>query len=501
MKRQRTGVDVLSLSGLIATLAVFLAGCVSEPSAITGEKRSYGYSWQQEVALGAEADGDIVAEMGIYEDPGIQDYVDQVAKDVLTRSDFSDPDAPELYRDVNFTFRVLDTSVVNAFALPGGYVYVTRGLLAHMNNEAQLAVVLGHEIGHVVARHSSRQALRAQLGQLGLVAGAIIGDQVAPESSIGSQILDLGGSAFQLLLFRYSRDAEREADALWIKYSGLAGYEPAQSADFFESLERMSASAGRVLPAWQSTHPDPGERAKTVREAAGAWIPVGQTNPEVGTDELLNHLEGIVVGEDPRQGFRDGDTFYHPGLQFQFPIPPGWKLQNERAVVLMTPADGSALIGLQMVPGSDVEAAAAQAVAESGLQVIDSRTVTIHGLPARILLGDLSNGREIVRTFAAFIGYEGNVFNFVGQSAPGSFSQAQPTFERTATGFAPLEDADRLDVQPGRLEIRTTDHSAPFRELLPKQLPSGWTPETVAILNQLELDEAVPKGRRLKLPR
>lgn len=311
------------LRGTLVSMVMVLAasGCVTEPSAITGETRSFAYTWEQELELGAEADREIVSEMGVYEDPELQAYVDEVAQRVLAHSDFSDPDAPELYRDTSFTFRVLDSPVVNAFALPGGYVYVTRGLLAHLNNEAQLAVVLGHEIGHVVARHASRQALRSQLGQLGLIAGAILGEQVAPESNLGSQILELGGTAFQLLLFRYSRDAEREADELGIEYASRGGYAAEESAGFFRSLERMADAGGRALPAWQSTHPDPGERAGTVRELSLALRPVGEGEPVIGTDAFLDRIDGIVLGDDPRQGFREGDVFYHPGLAFQFLVP------------------------------------------------------------------------------------------------------------------------------------------------------------------------------------
>lgn len=487
-----------ALSALAGALVA--GGCVSEPSAITGKSRSFGYSWQQELELGARADQDIVAQMGLYDDPKLQAYVDGVAQRVLEHSDFRNADTPEIYRDTDFTFRVIDSPVVNAFALPGGYVYVTRGLLAHLNNESQLAVVLGHEIGHVTARHSSRQALRAQMGQLGLIAGAIIGDQVAPDSNIGSQILDLGGTAFQLLMFRYSREAERESDTLGIKYAGLAGYAPAEGADFFESLQRMSEAEGRALPSWQSTHPDPGERAETLRSSAGAWDPVSESDPQVGTEELLQQLEGMVIGDDPRQGYRDGDTFYHPGMRFQFPIPAGWKLQNEQAMVLMGAPNNAAVLGLQLAPGADPHAAAVQAVQQAGIQVLDSRRTTINGLPATIVIADAQSQRGIVRTLAAFIGYNDTVFNFVGQAAAANFPQVQAVFERTVGGFAPLRDEGRLNVRPARLRVREVDRAAPFRELLPDQLPNEWTPQALAILNQVDLEETVPEGRRLKLP-
>jgi len=159
------------------------AFAASEPSAITGQKKTYAYSWQQEVELGAQADKEITQEMGLYDNPQLQAYVEQVGQRVLQASNFTGPSSPEIYRNTKFTFRIIDDPVVNAFALPGGYVYVTRGLLAHVQNEAQLAVVMGHEIGHVVARHSSQQARRNQWGQIGVIAGAILGQKVLGEKA------------------------------------------------------------------------------------------------------------------------------------------------------------------------------------------------------------------------------------------------------------------------------------------------------------------------------
>src|SRR5688572_4198753 len=183
-------------AGLIATLAlitIILVACVTERSPVTGKRRAYGFSWAQELKMGQEADKQVIQEFGLYNDPELQAYVQRVGQGVLSKSDMRDADAPELYRNSPFTFRVLDSPVVNAFAIPGGYVYVTRGLLTHLDNEAQLSVVLGHEIAHVAARHSARQAFKAQLGQLGLMAGAIIGSTVLENPQIAEQLVGLSG--------------------------------------------------------------------------------------------------------------------------------------------------------------------------------------------------------------------------------------------------------------------------------------------------------------------
>src|SRR5688500_3977858 len=194
MRRFRGG-----LTAALVVITVILVACVTERSPVTGKRRAYGFSWAQELQMGREADKQIIQEFGLYDDPELQAYVQRVGQGVLAKSDLRDADAPEQYRNSPFTFRVLDSPVVNAFALPGGYVYVTRGLMTHLDNEAQLAVVLGHEIGHVAARHSARQAAKAQLGQLGLMAGAILGSTVLENPQVAEQIVGLGGQAMQLL--------------------------------------------------------------------------------------------------------------------------------------------------------------------------------------------------------------------------------------------------------------------------------------------------------------
>src|SRR6185436_10592360 len=222
---RRVGLRACTVVGLIVGF-LFISACVTERSPITGKSRAYAFSWSQEQQLGKQANQEIVQQYGLYDDPQLQGYVRQIGERVLAETELRDPKAPAQYQNTPFTFQVLDTDVVNAFALPGGYVYVTRGLLAHLDNEAQLAVVLGHEVGHVAARHAARQALRAQVGQVGLIAGAILGQQVLGESA--GQLVNLGGNALQLFMLKYSRDAEREADQLGVKYSATKGYDAAQ---------------------------------------------------------------------------------------------------------------------------------------------------------------------------------------------------------------------------------------------------------------------------------
>jgi predicted Zn-dependent protease len=499
------GVHFVSLkrpAAMLAFVAVLISGCVSEPSPITGQKKTYGYSWEQEMQLGAEADKQVAQDMGVYDDPALQTYVEMLGRRVLESSDLRDPKTAEIYRNAKFQFRVVNSPVVNAFALPGGYVYVTRGLLAYVENEAQLAVVLGHEIGHVAARHASQQALRAQRGQLGLIAGALLGQQVlgGAGQDVASNILNIGGQAFQLLMLRYSRSAESEADSLGVRYAGSAGYATAEAADFFRSLERISASEGKAIPSWQSTHPDPGDRAQKVKAASGAWRPVGGGELVIGRDELLKHLDGIVVGEDPREGYAKGGVFYHPSLRFQFPIAPGWNLENESSAVLMTEPNQQAILGFQAAPGANSREAAAQFAKESGAQIVSSNETQVNGLPATLVLAQATTDQGPVGIFDAFIELEGKVYSFLGYAPTQAFAQFQPVFRSVVSGFAPLRDPAYLNVSPARLKIVAANRTAPFRNFIGPELPAGLTPEQLAIMNQVTLDQTVQEGQPLKLP-
>ena len=478
-----------------AFLAFSFAGCVSEPSAITGKKQSFGYSWEQETQLGAEADQDITQEMGLYNDPQLQAYVEQIGQRVLANSDLREASTPELYRETKFTFRVLDSPVVNAFALPGGYVYVTRGLLSHVQNEAQLAVVLGHEIAHVAARHSSQQARRAQIGQIGLIAGAILGQQVLGDAA--GDLMNVASQGLELFMMRYSREAEHESDNLGVGYAKRAGYAAAESSKFFHSLQRISESEGKAIPTWQSTHPDPGDRAQRVVQLANAGPP---SQNFVGEEEFLRRIEGMIVGDNPREGFTQNNVFYHPELRFQFNVLPGWKLDNQKAAVVLAEPNGQGLIGFRMAPGNRARDAAAQFVQEAKVQVAASGDTTINGLPATVILGQGQSEQGTLGVWNAFIEMDGRVFSFMGLAPVQVFQQLRPAFESVASGFSPLRDARMASVQPARLRLARADRAAPLASFIPTSLPPDMTADRVAIMNQLTLNEAVPPGRLLKLP-
>src|SRR5690606_22400229 len=208
--------------------------------------------------------------------------------------------------DLPYPFKIVDSPVVTAFAVPGGYIDFTRGIMAHFNNEAEFAGVLGHEIGHVTARHSAKQYSNAMLGQIGLVAGAILSPEFA-------QFADVASTGLQLLFLKFGRDAESQSDKLGVEYSTKIGYDAAEMAGFFHTLERLQKnSGGEAVPTFLSTHPDPADREQKVAKLADKWQrKTDDTQLEVNADRYLRMIDGIVYGEDPKQGFVENQVFYH----------------------------------------------------------------------------------------------------------------------------------------------------------------------------------------------
>ena len=505
----RRGVRAIASARLFIVLvaaSLAMPSCVAvQENPVSGRKRAYGYTWEEEKELGKQTDQQIIEQYGVYDDPELQAYVEQVGERVLAQSHLRREDTDERYRNTEFTFRILDSPVINAFALPGGYNYLTRGLLAHLENEAQLAMVLGHEIAHVAARHSSARAAKAQFAQLGLIGGAIASELALGGG--GAEILDLGGQGLQLLFLSYSRDAEREADQLGVEYSALANYKAGEGAGFFSALDRVSDQQEGSLPNWLSTHPEPEEREEKIPRLAAEWEERTEMTI-VDRDPYLERLEGLTVGDNPREGFVEDGTFFHPDLRFLFPVPNGFRVNNTKAAVQMVGPDQQAVVvfaAARDIAGTDVSSPreAARAFAQQeGLQVVESGEARAGDLSAYFVLADAqAQGGQSARALTYFVEYGGMVWGFLGYTSVDAFSNYQDTFLRTMRGFQRLTDQRILNVQPTRLQVVRASRTAPFRSFVPDQLPPSMTAEDVAILNQIELDETVEQGTLIKLPR
>lgn len=482
-----------ALSLLLSALLVY--SCVSDIIPATGERRYLGFTWEQEKKIGKETSQQVAALFGTYRDSKLERYVTDVGNRVLATSHLRRPGIDEQIRKTPVTFGVLDSPIINAMALPGGYIYVTRGMLAHLNNEDQLASVLAHEIGHVAARHAARQTWQQQLGQGLLLGGVLLGQGLGLPAQ---DILNLGSMAAQLIFLRYSREDELEADKLGVEYSSAAGYDPREAVGLFETLDRIQEKEGQGMPSFLATHPDPGDRIQRIRELT-ARMPRGRQ--PLADSRYLNANAGLVLGEDPRQGFVEGNVFYHPDLRFRFPVPRGFKVINQPAQVVMVEGQNRAVLGFTSAGENSLQTAVAGFLKQPGLRVIERGAMRSNGLPAYAAVAEAQteNG-QVVRIMAYFIDYRGTVYHFVGYTSPQLFGNFRNLFLQTMQGFSAVQDARVLNRQPVRIALETVRRPASFRELIPRSLPEPFTPEDVAIMNQVELNQRIDPGRILKLP-
>lgn len=482
-------------------IGLILSACSVQKSPVTGKKRAYGYSWEQELQIGKEADLQIQQQYGVYDNDELQRYVQEIGQQVLSVSHMRREGTDQKYKNTDFHFRLLDSPVVNAFALPGGYVYVTRGLLAHLGNEAQLAVVLGHEIGHVAARHASQRAFEQQIGQVALIGGAIAGEELL--GIPGGNVLNLGSTAAQFLFLQYGRDDERESDRLGVEYAAMQNYDAADGAAFFESLERISEQSGQSIPSFLSTHPDPAERSETIPGLAEQWKEEGYEQNVEDREAYMNAINNIVYGDNPRQGFADSGYFYHPELKFQFPYPDGWNVINQPSMVAVVTPDQDAVMIMQIDSQSgSPRASVAEFLNQEGVNTLDQAGAESNGIPGYEALasGQTEDGQQLGFHVYA-LEYGGNIYRFLSYTTEERFDSYSSNFEETTSGFQQLNDSDILSIQPVRLEVSQASRSAPFESFLPSDLPMDITPAEIAIVNQVELDETVEEGSYIKIPK
>jgi len=481
-----------ALSLLLSALLIY--SCVADLVPATGERRYLGYTWQQEVEIGKQASKEITALFGRYRDPKVERYVMDVGNRVLATSHLRRPGVDEQVRHTPVTFGVLDSPIINAMALPGGYIYVTRGMLAHLNNEDQLATVLAHEIGHVAARHAARQAWQQQIGQGLLMGGALITQGLGLPAQ---DILNLGSMAAQLIFRRYSREDELEADKLGVEYGSSAGYDSREVIAFFQTLSRIQEKEGQGMPGFLSTHPNPGDRSQRIRELTAA---LPRRRP-LADSRYLNALENLVIGEDPRQGFVENNVFYHPDLRFRSPAPRGFKIINQPTQVVMVEEQNRAILGFTSSGERSIESATNKFLNQPGLRVLERGPMRSNGFPAFAAVADaqMKNG-QVVRVMVYFVEYRGAVYQFVGYSSSQLFGNFRSQFLQTMQGFGEVQDSRILNRQPVRLALEPVRRPAAFRDLLPRALPAPLTPQDAAILNQVELNQELAPGRTLKIP-
>ena len=465
----RSVVSVLSVLSVLA--------CAVNPA--TGRREFSLVSEGQEIAMGQQGAQSVEATFGLYPDEALQAYVSRIGMSMAAKSER--PDIP-------WRFGVVEDAAINAFALPGGPVYFTRGILTHMNSEAEMASVMGHEIGHITARHSAQQMTRASALQLGLGVGSILSEQIA--SVAGAANMGLG-----LLMLRYGRDAETQADELGFRYMMTDGYDPRAMRDMFTMLSRVSGGEGR-LPTWLATHPYPEDRlARTDQRIAATTTSL--SGLKVGRDEFFQRIEGIVFGENPRHGYFEGREFLHPDLKFRFSFPEGWQARNGAEAVAAISQNQDAIIELRLAPGADATASLRQFIGQEGLQSDQAQSTTVNGLPAATAEFQAQTEQGVLRGRVAFITWEGRTYRILGYSTQQGYGNYRPLIMATQGSFNRVTDQAVLNRQPDRVRIVTLPRAmtlTAFNSAYPSAIPI----EQLGLINGVEPGDQLAAGRKVK---
>jgi predicted Zn-dependent protease len=466
-----------------AAIAGVVAACAINP--VSGEKEFVLMSEEQEIDLGRKNDPQIRREYGVYPDARLQAYVQRVGEKLAVHSH-----RPGLV----YRFTVLDSSQVNAFALPGGYIYITRGILAYLNSEAELAAVLGHELGHVTARHSVRQYSAAMAAGVG---ASILG-AVVPElgSQVGRQLLDIIGNT---LLSGYGREHELESDRLGAEYLARAGYDPdamigvvgilKNQEEFEKARAKAEAREPRIYHGVFASHPSADRRLQEVVAQARKF----KTGPasRVAREEWLQRLDGIVFGDGAREGIRHGSNFYHRDFDLALHFPSGWRIENSTKAVTATGPEKDAMLQLQ-VEDLNVRMAPRDFMLRRLKLERLSQEGALEGqtLPAHTAVSHINTpyGRRDARVNVIY--HHNRAFILYGATKdPGAFVRFDPLFLQTARSLHPLTDKERRLAEGLRLRVVKARSGDTFVALA-KKAPLNTYAESVLRL----INDRYPKG-------
>ena len=470
-----------------AAMALTLSACAAVPGANLPAGAPIA---PEEAAIGREAHPQFIAEFG-GEETGVRaDYVKAVGGNVAVQSGLSGA------RN-DFTVTLLNSSVNNAFAVPGGYVYITRQLVALMNNEAELAGVLGHEVGHVAARHSARRQQTAQRNQLLGVLGTIIGGAV-----LGSpELAQLSQQASQYFTLSYSRNQELEADRLGIDYLSEAGYEPRAMATVLASLAAQNSLDAQLqrreatLPEWASTHPDPASRVNDALAYAA-----GKPGTVVNRDTFLARIDGVTYGDDPEQGVIEGNAFIHPELMLRFAVPDGFYMINSTRAVSINGNAGQAQFSTAPYSG-DLESYVRAAFTALGgqqqqLAPQNLQRTTVNGLPAAYGTARVTSGQQQVDV--SVFAYEfsnDRAYHFIAITPAGQSN----VFNSMFASMQRISASEAAQVVPRVLDVVTAGPSDTVATLARRMAYSTGQVERFRVLNGLSSSDTIRPGQLYKI--
>lgn len=448
---------------------------------------------QSEAQMGAEAHPQLLAEFGGAMTGPQAQYVQQVGKNIAVQSGLGNAQS-------DFRVTLLNSSVNNAFAIPGGYVYTTRQLVTLMNNEAELAGVLGHEVGHVAARHSQRRQARAQQNTLLGAAGAILSGILLGDSGIGQQISQGFLQGSQMLTLRFSRDQELQADELGIQYLNRAGYDPNAMATVLASLAAQNALdaslQGRddaTVPEWASTHPDPASRVQTaLQKAAGG---TGVTN----RDTFLTRIDGLVYGDDPEQGIIEGRQFIHPVFRLSFTAPQGFYMVNGTSAVSINGQSGQGQLSTGQYDGNLGNYIRGVFQALGGQQTLAPSSLqqtTVNGIPAAYGTARVNSGNGQVDVVVFAYEFSNNqAFHFATISQAGRSGVFTPMFN----SMRRISQAEANQVVPRQIDVVTVRSGDTISSLASRMAFDNAKEQRFRVLNGLGSGDALQAGQKVKI--
>ena len=450
---------------------------------------------QAEAQQGAEFHPQLLAEFGGAMSGPHAQYVESVGKNIAVQSGLGN--ARE-----SFTVSLLDSSVNNAFAVPGGYIYSTRQLVALMNNEAELAGVLGHEVGHVAARHSQRRQSRAQRNSLLGAAGAILSGVLLGNSGLGQQLGQTFLQGSQLLTLKFSRNQELQADDLGIQYLGNAGYDRRAMATVLQSLAAQNALDAAIqgrnasVPQWASTHPDPASRVQTALSKAQAAGTGGVTN----RDTFLTRIDGLMYGDNPEQGVIEGQDFIHPVLGFKFTAPNGYYMVNGTRAVSINGESGKAQLSLAAYDGNLESYVRGVFTALGGenstLAPQTLERTTINGIPAAYGTARVNNGQSQVDVVVyAYEFANDRAYHFATISQAGRSG----VFGAMFNSMRKISKAEADAVIPRRIDVVTVRSGESVGSLAQRMAYSNAQEQRFRVLNGLSSNDRLTAGQKVKI--
>lgn len=472
-------------------LVAFMAGCSTNP--VTGKREFSMVSEQQEIAMGAQAHQQVIEEFGIYDErPELTEMVQRIGRQVAATSD-----RPE----IQWTFTILDSSMVNAMAIPGGYVYVTRGILNHMNSEDELASVIAHEVAHVAARHSVQRISQAQLAQLGMVVGSVLAGPQATQQY--GQLAELGAG---LLFQRYSRQQETQADLLGTAYMTEAGHNPRGAVAMLETLRRIDRGRSSGVNAYFMNHPDPAKRVQDVQRKIAEIETQAPAAIAGGLDRnnYVRRLNGVIVGDSTQQVVVRDNTIFHKRTGLIAQIPSGWRTSVGAGSVfaMVDPSRPNNAFIVQdldarQLRGTSAQDAVRRLLSQNGLRYVASTRANLRSgeaLPVDLWSAGNAQQQVAVETAQFMAGDRVMVLLRISPSVQGTSPLS------SMLGNVVVDPQRARNAQPERMNVATSSGITTWTEAARRATGNPGDSDMLAIMNGFDPGSRVPANTMLKLP-